>query len=332
MERRGRSLRADVLIALEPTPLDVTAILTLLLGVATVALVRFRVAMRARNVVAARLPVGTDGIVEGAATIDLRADTRRAVLLLHGFGDTPQSLEYLAAHVHSYGWTVRAPLLPGHGRTLSQFAASRADEWIASARCELNTLLEGHEQVSLIGLSMGGSIATILAAEQRAVRALVLFAPYLTMPAGLRRIAAAHHLVAPVLPYLRARSEHSIRDPDEAARNLGYRFTTPRLISELATVVDRAQTAAPFVVAPTLVIQSRQDNRIPPGSAERAFALFTVEDRQLVWTEQGGHVITVDYGRHAVFTLTTQWLEHHVSRAETPSPRFTPSPQRPRTV
>jgi carboxylesterase len=298
-----------------PGPRVVIAILTLLACVVAATLVRARATARARRAVAARLPVGPDGTIRGAAAIDLQGEGRGAVLLLHGFADTPQTLEYLADYIHSHGWAVRAPLLPGHGRTLPEFAASRADDWIHSARRELDALRERFDSVAIVGLSMGGSLATILAAERSDVQALVLLAPYLSMPKWLRRAAGAHRALGAVLPYLRGASERSIRDPSEAARNLAYGFTTPRLIFELATVVDRARAAAPRVTAPTLVIQSRQDNRIPPDAAERAFALFRATERRLIWTEGNGHIITVDYGRLAVFASTMEWLERYSARA-----------------
>jgi carboxylesterase len=264
--------------------------------------------------VTTRLTLGPDGIVVGAGPIERHADTERAVLLLHGFGDTPQTLEYLAEFIYARGWTVRAPLLPGHGRTLDEFAASRASDWIELARAELESLRSRYETVSLVGLSMGGSLATILAAECPGVPALVLLAPYLSMPTRLRRAASAHRVLGTFVPYLRGGGDGSIRDPNELARSLAYGFITPRLVFELARVVAIARASAPRVTAPTLVVQSRQDNRIPPDAAERAFALFTARERRLMWTEGNGHVITVDYGRHAVFSSAVEWLAAHAPR------------------
>src|SRR5215213_10464448 len=128
-----------------------------LAAVIVVALARARVSARANEAVAARLTLGADGIVAGAATIDLPRDGDRAVLMLHGFGDTPQTLEYLAAFVHAQGWAVRAPLLPGHGRSLHEFAASRAEDWISFARAELTALRARYDTIAAVGLSMGGS-------------------------------------------------------------------------------------------------------------------------------------------------------------------------------
>ena len=298
--------------------------------VAAIAIIRVRTRTRALRTVAERLSLGADGGIVGAAPIDLPAATGRAALLLHGFGDTPQTLGYLASYLQTHGWAVRAPLLPGHGRSLDAFSASRVEDWVGCARQELDELRGRYSTVSLVGLSMGGSLATILAAEAPDVRAMVLLAPYLSMPTRLRRAAVAHRLVGVVAPFLGGRGERSIRDPDEVARNLAYRYTTPRLVYELSKVVERARRAAPTVKAPTLVIQSRQDNRIPPEAAERAFALFTAPERRLIWTEGNGHVITVDYGRQAVFASVVEWLAAHTvatatSRGEEHARTTTPS-------
>jgi len=292
-----------------------TVLIALLVVAGAVMVARTRATTRARDAVSARLTRGSDGIVAGAAPIDLPADGRYGLLLVHGFGDTPQTLRYLAAHMHARGWGVRAPLLPGHGRTLDEFATTRADQWIDFAREELVKLRSQYETIAIVGLSMGGSLATILAGDARDIRALVLLAPYLSMPTRLRRAAGMHRALGAVFPFLRGGGDRSIRDPVEAAQNLAYGYATPRLVFELGRVVDRARAAAPAVSAPTLVVQSRQDNRIPPDAAERAFNLFTVPDRRLLWTEGNGHIITVDYGRQAVFAAVTDWLETHVRRS-----------------
>jgi carboxylesterase len=293
-------------------------VITLVIAVLVAGLVamsRSRATNRARAGIASRLTRGSDGIVVGAATIDLPADGHRAVLMLHGFGDTPQTLSYLASYVHSRGWAVRAPLLPGHGRTLDEYAASRSTQWIDFVRAELTTLRGRYSTIAVVGLSMGGSLATILASETDDIEALVLLAPYLSMPTRLRRAAHAHHALGAVMPYLKGGGEHSIRDPAEVAHNLAYGFLTPRLVYELAQVVARARAAAPKVTAPTLVVQSRQDNRIPPEAAEHAFALFTTPVRRLIWTEGNAHIITVDYGRDAIFTAVMEWLVTHAGEA-----------------
>ena len=92
---------------------------------------------------------------------------------MHGFGDTPQTLQYLADDLFAHGYDVRAPLLPGHGRTLSVFDATSHMEWIAAAKAELMAMRARYGWVGVCGLSMGGALATIIAAEVRDIPSLV---------------------------------------------------------------------------------------------------------------------------------------------------------------
>jgi carboxylesterase len=277
-----------------------------------------------------RLDVGADGIIVGAGSIDLPGAPgthHPAALLLHGFGDTPQTLAHLAAHLHDRGWAVRVPLLPGHGRTLREWASTRAADWLDAARTELATLRRQHDAVALVGLSMGGALASVLAAHQPSresadpgrdrhaarIVALALVAPYLAMAWWIRALAAMHRAVAPLVPYANAGGGPSILDPNERKRSLAYGTTTPRLVNELAHVVRAGRAALPMVAVPTLLVQSRHDNRISPATAEWAFRTLGSADKRLVWIDQGAHVITVDRGREDVATCVGDWLDGHLA-------------------
>ena len=286
-------------------------LLPLLAASALAAGARAIVARRRERAFERRLPVGAGGVIPGAGTIDLGGGEGRAVFLLHGFGDTPQTLAELAAHLNTRGFTVRVPLLPGHGRTLRDFARSGADEWIDFARAEFARFRERHPDTALAGLSMGGALASILAAESPGLPSLALVSPYVSMPTTIRRFAVMHPVVSLVAPYVAGGGERSIHDAGQKARNLGYGCCTPRLVAELLSVVVRARRALPEIGAPTLVVQSRLDNRIPPEAAERSFGLIGAGEKRLVWTETGGHVLTVDEGRERVFELVERWVAGH---------------------
>lgn len=274
---------------------------------------RVGMARRAEARVAARLPVGADGVIAGASPIRLGdATAERGALLLHGFGDTPQSLALLATTLHGRGWSVSVPLLPGHGRTLREFAGSRAEAWLETARTEMDALRMSHHRVALVGLSMGGALATILAAESPNLAALALLAPYFEVPRGLRWSLAAELVVTAIYPYLASADARSIKDPAELARSLGYGAATPRLVRELRSIADQARQALPSVRAPTLYVQSRGDNRIASDVAERAYAALGAPQKELVWLQQSGHVITVDYDRELVARLVSDWLNDRV--------------------
>ena len=288
--------------------------LSLLTVLALALLWRARASARAvEREVAVRLPLGADGVVSGAAAIDLREPAPAAgVLLLHGFGDTPQVFTYLATELRARGYAVYAPLLPGHGRTLRDFATSAAEEWLAVAGEALREMRERYGRVAAVGLSMGGALATVEAARISRLDALVLLAPYFDAPPVLRRLARVSPLAGALAPYLVSRSELSIRDPVERVKALGYGVTTPRLVRELLGLADRARAALPHVSAPTLYVQSREDNRLDPAVAERSFAALGARVKRLEWVGGCGHIITVDYGRERVVELVAEWLAEYL--------------------
>jgi carboxylesterase len=255
-------------------------------------------------------PTTIAGTKAGAETIDLQEGNSHGILLLHGFGDTPQTLGLLARHLHQSGFDVRAPLLPGHGRSVEAFVISRRAEWIAFARQELADLRANHATVSVAGLSMGGALAAILASETPEIKSLVLLAPYLGMPVIGRIASASHWIWGPVLGPRKSSSPRSILDPEERKKNLGYGVYTGRLLYELWRLAAQARRALPTITAPTLIIQSKHDPRIAPSIAERALAAVGAREKKLSWAE-GGHIITVDYGREKVFDELTLWIQQH---------------------
>jgi esterase/lipase len=64
------------------------------------------------------------------------------------------------------------------------------------------------------------------------------------------------------------------------------------------------------------MIQSREDNRIAPADAQRAFDRLGAREKKLIWTTGAGHVITVDYGKERVFELLADWLDQHRGREQ----------------
>ncbi|HJU88301.1 MAG TPA: alpha/beta fold hydrolase [Gemmatimonadaceae bacterium] len=273
---------------------------------------RALMARRAERASSARFAVNADGIIIGAEPITLGPPrATHAALLFHGFGDTPRTLEYAAAELHTRGYSVLAPLLPGHGRSLRLFAESRAEQWLDFARDSYREMCERYEHVSLVGLSMGGALATLLAAEATNLPALVLVAPYLDAPTYVRWLGRMHLPISVWAPYLRGKNVQSIHDDAERARSLAYGGMTARNLRELTWLADQARAALPRVKAPTLIVQSREDNRVAAAVAESAYEALCAQPKRLVWVQGCGHIITVDRCRAEVLQHVCAWLDEH---------------------
>ena len=269
---------------------------------------------------------GADGVVPGAHSLALDGDAR-AVLLLHGFGDTPQSVAKLAAVLRRRGFTVRAPLLPGHGRSLEVFRRSRASEWLAATARARDEIADSHAQLFIVGVSMGGALAAWLAQDtalartagespptetsvsRKAPDAVVLLAPYLDLPSSGRFWARIWPIWSLWRPWVAGDAAASIRDPHAREESLGYGSSTPRVLCELCRVVEVGGAATPLLRAPTLAIFSTGDYRIPEKAARLAFDRIGATVKEVLWVERSGHVITVDHDADLVIERTVAWLE-----------------------
>jgi carboxylesterase len=255
--------------------------------------------------------LGANGIVVGGDSILLERSDAPAVLIIHGAGDTPQTVRYLANALFEHGYHVDAPLLSGHGREIADFRRVRADDWMADVRTAYVDLTQSHDWVAVIGVSMGGALAVQLAAEQPDIPALGLVAPYLAMPVKIDRAAKLSRIWGIVMPIVRSADGLSILDPVERDRNLAYGVFTATALRALHTTVQRARASLPRVNAPTLVIQSRADNRIAVDAAQHAFDALGAKERRLEWIEGAAHVITVDYGKDNVIGMLIAWMDAH---------------------
>jgi len=288
----------------------VPALIAILVAAAAVAIWRAWYVARVEREDAAR-PRSGDGILRGAEPFTFERVGAPAVLLLHGGGDTPQTLRGLGEALFARGFAVRAPLLPGHGRSVRDWRNVDADAWGAMVRAAHDELRRRHPWVALVGLSLGGALAVLEAAERPDVSALVLLAPYLSLPRTLRVGVAASRIAGLISPYFSADDSRSVRDPVAAAHGLAYGVFTPAAARALQRTADAAFAALSRVQAPTLIVQSPDDNRVAATVAERAFRRLGCADKRLEWARGGGHVITVDFGHEQVFGRTAAWLESH---------------------
>lgn len=255
-----------------------------------------------------RFPAGPDGIVIGAQARTYEAGNGRALLLVHGYNDSPASLDDVARRLHSRGWTVRLPLLPGHGRSLEAWDDWRANEAVALLRDEYAALRLRYPTVVIGGLSMGGALACWLAAEAD-VDGAVLFAPMLFVPRSMQVAVSTARMWGLVTRYISGGGSRSIWDPEAQRRAVSYGCSTRRSLEALESIALGAVPRLGFVKVPVLVCQSREDNRLPEDQSRHAYARIGSADKSAHWVSGAGHVLTMDYGWPALADYVADWLE-----------------------
>lgn len=290
--------------------IPIALLVSVALAVAAGVLNRRRILWLIDHEYAARFPVDANGIVAGAQGFTLEGTNGRQLLLLHGSGDTPQSLRYLADRLNAAGYGVHAPLLPGHGRSPHAFASATAAEYHDAARRALADLSASHAWIGVVGLSMGGALAAKISIESSGVRVLVLLAPYTIVPRGVRVLRWTSWLWSLVAPYVRGHGEGSVHDPVARGASRAYGSFSAGALDALVATAAAGYRALPELTMPMLVINSEQDNRIPRALAQQTLgAIKAPVERH--WLKGCGHVITVDYCKDAVAELVLAFLARH---------------------
>jgi carboxylesterase len=100
-----------------------------------------------------------------------------ACLLLHGYGGSPFELEYLSRRLETAGIPARTVCLPGHGSRVEEFFRTRFDDWSAAAEQAYLEMRAERELVAVVGLSMGGSLALMLAERHDPAALVTIAAP-----------------------------------------------------------------------------------------------------------------------------------------------------------
>ncbi|MEO9140526.1 MAG: alpha/beta fold hydrolase [Jatrophihabitans sp.] len=225
------------------------------------------------------------------------------VLVSHGFTGTPASMRPWADHLAAAGFTVRLPLLPGHGQTWRETNQSRWPQWYAEIEAGYRDLQSRCDTVFAVGLSMGGSLVTRLAELHPAgVAGIVLVNPAY----GTRRLDAK---LAPYLAHL-IRSRPSIggdiKKPGVAEPADGR---TP--IIAFASVQKLWKTTVADLdklTAPVLMYRSRVDHVVDDLSAELLKAGAVNTTIREVMLEESFHVATLDNDAPTIFQGSVDFI------------------------
>jgi carboxylesterase len=188
-------------------------------------------------------------------------------------------MEKLADAFHERGYTVYAPLLPGHGTRVEDLARTPWESWEREALSAYRALQRGHERVAVAGLSMGGALALRIAEQEKPAAVVAVNAPVWLREPGATLAWLVKHW-----------KEETIKPVED---NNGHYYDRIPLaaIDQLMELVSTTHRGLPRVSSPVLIIQSREDETILPESA-RAIYLGLRSEKELAWREGGGHVIT----------------------------------------
>lgn len=226
---------------------------------------------------------------------------KTGALLIHGFTATTAEVRLLGEYLHARGYTVSAPLLPGHGTTPDELNRIQWQDWTRAVNDAYVELAAQCERVFVIGESMGALLTLFLASEHPAIAGLVCSAPALLTA----RMWQAR-LLAPFVAYAKKPG----RAPSDAdARWKGYTVNPLRAVVQLNKLQRETRRRLPRIQQPILVIQGRLDQTIDPRSGQVILNEIASRDKELGWFEHSTHCVLLDREWEQAAELTAKFIE-----------------------
>lgn len=228
---------------------------------------------------------------------------RTGVLVLHGFTGSPQSMRPWAQSLAGAGYTVRLPLLPGHGTSVADMARTSWTDWYGCASATFDELRQACDEVFVVGLSMGATLALRLAELRPDVAGLVLVnASVMSQDRRLVLLPILKYLV-PSLPGIGSDIKRA------GVTELAYDRVPLRALASLRNAWGEVRRDLNRITCPVLHYRSRTDHVVEPRSGE--LMRNGIRDLHEVVLEESYHVATLDNDATTIFTGSVDFIRQY---------------------
>lgn len=234
-------------------------------------------------------------------------------LLVHGFTGTPMEMRGLGEYLAARGHTVLGVRLAGHGTRLEDMARMQWADWLASVEDGYRLLQPNTREIFAIGLSMGGILSLTFAARFPVQGVVAMSTPHHLPPDPRLRFLP---LIALFQPY-RKKGPPQWFDMDAYAHHVSYPADPTRGYLQLQALLAEMRSSLPAVSCPVKLIYSRNDPTVTAdeGHMDTIYAALGSDDKEKMWVENSGHIITSDQERQRVWQAVDQFVKR-VSRAD----------------
>ena len=230
-------------------------------------------------------------------------------LLIHGFTGAPKEMRWLGEYLNRQGCTVLGIRLAGHATKPENMIRSRWQDWLLSVEDGYNLLRTCTGRISLLGLSMGGILSLTFASQFPVAGVVAMSTPYKLPDDPRIRWAKLISRFIPYVPKGDETPDAGWYDKESFKQHVSYPQTSIRSAAELSQLMAVMHAALPKVHVPVLLIHSRDDDYVVKDSMTQIYEHLGSSDKQMLWVEGGGHIITEEPTRGRVFEAAAGFIE-----------------------
>jgi carboxylesterase len=224
------------------------------------------------------------------------------VLLCHGFTATTTEVRLLANALYEEGYSIAAPLLPGHNTSPEDCNRFKWQDWYAEFEQACEQLAAKCHRVIVGGESTGALLALYHAARHQGDLAVLCYAPALRLQIAPLKAFFLSLLV----PFLA-----SIPKAPSTDDNLwkGYNVNPLKGAAQLLKLQKAVTPLLHKIHQPILILQGKLDPTVHPQASQFIFDQVSSTVKQLHWLENSAHCVILDKERALAAQLTIEFLE-----------------------
>jgi carboxylesterase len=226
-----------------------------------------------------------------------------AVLLVHGFGDSPGIFQRVGPALAARGFTCHGLRLPEFALPMPRYRTTSGAQWRDAVRSAVGELRRRHRRVWVLAHSLGAAVAVEAVSEPAsAVDGMVLLAPLFgvgNLRSPLLSARTWFRLLDPLLvftDFVLTAYPPDVQDPEAVALMRDDRFIPRIVIRELFALIDRNLQRAPSFRLPLLMVLARHDRVVDNAAARRFFDDCPARPKRLLEVEDAGHMLPIDRG------------------------------------
>lgn len=225
-------------------------------------------------------------IREKNSSFFLKGNSNIGILLLHGWTSPPDELRPLADYLNSFGYTVSAPLLRGHGTKPEDLAGVKWQDWLADTREALEDLKKQTSRIFVGGISMGGNLAMLLSKDEAVSGIIAMGASVKYRFHNLAK--ASIFFIGLIKTYRKKYYPPRVRKYIKGRKI--YAYYPIENAKEIFRLAKHTREFLPEIEKPILIMQSTADHMVSKKSPQMIFDGVKSKMKEIFWIKNAYHV------------------------------------------
>jgi carboxylesterase len=246
-------------------------------------------------------------VIDGAESFFIKGNSV-GLLLSHGFLGTPQSVKDLGEQFAELGYTVYAPRLKGHGTHYKDVEKATHEEWLSDLEKGYKRLKRHCSVIYVVGQSMGGTLAILLANKQQGIDGLILINAALSVP-------SYESLRNQITPRYIEESKPDIKK--QGVVEITYSKVPLRSIHQLQRLMNKITVEElRNVKIPLLSFKSLEDHVVPPENTDYIMQHVSSLKKRSISLSDSFHVASMDNDKNKIIRKTHAYIQENLQGTE----------------